>query len=133
MSLMRRLAVTLACVSAISACSQRAPRELACDGQVNFGGDVTADRFILRVDGDAIEIRGEPGTAYTFDGAMYKVCSESPDEVEFEYVAQCGSGNPTRSGELQKVGGELKLSRYDMGKPFTGMYKCKRVNRALGE
>ncbi|CAN7782370.1 hypothetical protein LJR296_008106 [Cupriavidus necator] len=134
MALMRRLAVTLTCVSVISACNaQREPMELACGGQVKLGEDVITDKFVLRIEGDTIEIRGEPGTLYTFDGAMYKVCSESRDEVEIEYVAQCGSGTPSRSGRLQKVAGELTLRRYDMGKPFTGTYKCKRASRVLDE
>lgn len=137
MALMQQLALTLTCVLAMSACNSqtRESTELACGGQVNFGEDAITDRFVLRVEGDAIEIRGEPGTVSTFDGVMYKVCSESRDVIEIEYVAgaHCGSGKPSRAGDLQKVTGDLTLHRYDMGKPFTGTYKCKRVNRVLDE
>lgn len=134
MALMRRLAVLLLCMAFVFGCQERdRPKELVCAGQVRFGEEVITDKFVLRVDGDAIEIRGETGTLSTFDGAMYRVCAKSRDEIEFEYAAtgQSGGSNLSRSGALQMVTGDLKIQRFDMGKPFAGSYECKRKSRVL--
>ncbi|KAF7961418.1 hypothetical protein AWV80_00235 [Cupriavidus sp. UYMU48A] len=110
------------------------PTELVCAGQVKLGEDISTDKFVLRIDGNAIEIRGEPGTAYTFDGTTYRVCSVSRDEIEFAIAGECGSrSNLSRFGDLNKVTGDLTIQRFVMGKPFVGSYKCERASRVLNE
>ncbi|UNK04242.1 hypothetical protein MMB19_29400 (plasmid) [Ralstonia insidiosa] len=109
-------------------------RELICSGHVEYGEVSFADRFFLRIEDGSIEIKGRPGSTYTFDGVAYGVCSESRDEIEFEYGVEkiCGSGKPSRIGALQKVTGDLKLRRFDMGKRFDGNYTCRPAGRVVG-
>lgn len=121
------LLVALSCAHCAEA------QELVCSGHAKYGEETFADRFFLRIQGGTIEIKGNPGSAYTFDGVSYKVCSESRDEVDFEYAVEgvCGTGRPPRIGELQKVTGDLTLRRFDMGKRFDGNYTCKAAGRVL--
>jgi len=108
-------------------------QELVCSGHAKYGDETFADRFFLRLQDGAIEIKGNPGSTYTFDGVSYKVCSESRDEIGFEYAVEgiCGTGKPPRIGDLQKVTGDLTLRRFDMGKRFDGSYTCKPAGRVL--
>ncbi|WP_259394677.1 hypothetical protein [Ralstonia pickettii] len=106
-------------------------RELICSGHAEYGEESFADRFFLRIEDGSIEIKGSPGSTYTFDGVSYSVCSESRDEIQFEYGIGkiCGSGKPSRIGTLQKITGDLKLRRFDMGKRFDGNYTCRPAGR----
>ena len=107
-------------------------KELVCRGQATLGNDTISDELVLRLRGDSIEIRGEPGTPATFDGTVYKVCFQDQDELDFEYTTgKCGTPDSTRFGDIQKVTGILKISRKDMGMSFVGNYVCKAANRVL--
>lgn len=125
---MAAIGLLLAC-NALSAQAQ----DLVCSGRAKYGDEVITDRFVLRIQDGAIEIKGNPGSTYTFDGASYKVCSESRDEIGFEYTTggTCGAGKATRVGELQKVTGDLNIRRFDMGQQFVGSYTCKPAARVL--
>ncbi|WP_425953025.1 hypothetical protein [Ralstonia pseudosolanacearum] len=130
----KSLAVVLLMMTGIAGVAEAAPlAEFVCSGQVRFGEETIKDKLVLRLDGDAMEIKGMPGTLSTFDGTAYKICSESRDEIMFGYpsAVECGGHKVTRSGGLQKVTGDMKIQRLDMGKPFTGSYKCQSANRLV--
>ena len=108
--------------------------ELVCNGSVIYGQNKFPDQIILRISNREVEIKGQAGELSTFEVYMlpYKICSESRDELEFEYTdaEKCGI-KPTRAGHLNKVLGNLRLSRSDRGQPFVGDYKCKAAQRVL--
>jgi len=60
----------------------------------------------------------------------YKICSESDKQIHFEYTMaeECGRDS-TRAGYLNKVLGNLRLSRSDRGQLFVGEYQCKPAER----
>lgn len=126
---------TAAAVGLLVACNALTARaeDLLCSGRAKYGDEVITDRFILRIQDGSVEIKGNPGSTYTFDGTSYKVCTESRDEIGFEYAVAgtCGAKNAPRAGELQKVTGDLKIRRFDMGQQFVGSYTCKPAARVL--
>jgi hypothetical protein len=107
--------------------------ELFCSGTVNFGRDFFLDKFVIRVRGQEVVIRGEPGATMTFDGMGYSICSESESELSFQFgvPAGCSGATSTRRGLLEKVTGKLQLVRTDMEKPFVGRYECKSARRVI--
>ncbi|CAJ0689279.1 hypothetical protein LMG19089_00464 [Ralstonia edaphis] len=127
--------VLLVGILSVSACDTKdsRPRELICSGKASLGShDAVSDRFVLRIAGDSLEIRGAAGTLATFDGTVYKICLNSQSEVYFEYGTLSCSGSKTmRAGKLDKVTGELALERFDLGQSFTGTYNCKSAGRLL--
>ncbi len=108
--------------------------ELVCSGSVTYGQNEFPDQLILRVSNREVEVNGQAREVSTFEVYVlpYKICSESRDELEFEYTTseKCGT-NSTRAGHLNKVLGILRLSRSDRGQPFVGDYKCKPAQRVL--
>lgn len=108
--------------------------ELVCSGSVTYGQNKFPDQLILKVSNREVEVKGRAGEVSTFEVYMlpYKICSESRDELEFEYTPseKCGT-NSTRAGHLNKVLGNLRLSRSDRGQPFVGDYKCRPAQRVL--
>jgi uncharacterized protein YlbG (UPF0298 family) len=107
--------------------------ELVCSGSVTYGQSKFSDQVILYVSNREVEVNGQAGKISTFEGMRrYKICSESQNERDFEYTTaeKCGT-NSTRSGHLDKVLGNLRLSRSDRGHPFVGDYKCKPLQRVL--
>ncbi len=111
-------ATAIGLMVAFSSAQGARAQELVCSGHAKYGDETFADRFFLRLQDGAIEIKGNPGSTYTFDGVSYKVCSESRDEIGFEYAVEgiCGTGKPPR---------------FDMGKRFDGSYTCKPAGRVL--
>jgi hypothetical protein len=107
--------------------------ELVCSGRVTYGQNKFSDQVILKVSSREVEVNGQAGETSTFEAMLrYKICSESENELEFEYTTaeKCGS-NSTRAGHLNKVLGNLRLPRSDRGQPFVGDYKCKPAQRVL--
>lgn len=107
--------------------------ELVCSGSVTYGQSKFSDQVILYVSSREVEVNGQAGKISTFEGMRrYKICSESQNELDLEYTTaeKCGT-NSTRSGHLNKVLGDLRLSRSDRGQPFVGDYKCKSAQRVL--
>ncbi|MGC2458731.1 MAG: hypothetical protein WA435_12140 [Gallionellaceae bacterium] len=110
--------------------------ELVCSGTVHYGNYSFEDELALRFSGTEVEVSGEAGQTSTFEsGLPYKICSESKNEVEFEYStkSECGkeSTRLARYGYLQKILGKLKLKRMLLDKPFYGDYNCKPAARVL--
>ncbi len=108
-------------------------QELVCSGTVTYGQKTFSDQVILKVSKSEVQVSGEAGMISTFEGILqYKICFESENEVDFEYTtAQKCSSNANRAGHLNKVLGNLRLSRSDRGEPFVGDYKCKPTQRVL--
>ncbi len=107
--------------------------ELVCNGSVSYGQSKFSDRITLKVSSRDVEVNGRAGDLSTFEGVhRYKICSESQNALEFEYTTtdKCGTDS-TRAGRLDKVLGDLRLSRSDRGQPFVGDYKCKPLQRVL--
>src|SRR6266568_1710989 len=106
-------------------------KELICSGVVTYGQKTFTDQIVLRLSDDEVEVSGQSGMTSTFEGMLrYKICSESENEIDFEYTTSHKSGsNVTRGGRLQKVVGSLRLTRSDRGEPFVGNYKCKPTQR----
>jgi hypothetical protein len=107
--------------------------ELVCSGSVTYGQEKFSDQVILQVSNREVAVNGQAGEISTFEGMLrYKICSESRNELDFEYTTaeKCGS-NSTRAGHLNKVLGNLRLSRSDRGQPFIGNYVCKPAQRVL--
>jgi hypothetical protein len=108
-------------------------QELICSGSMMYGQNTFSDQVILKVSNREVEVSGKAGMISTFEGMLrYKICTESQNELDFEYTTaeKCGS-NATRAGHLDKVLGNLRLSRSDRGEPFVGEYKCKPAQRVL--
>ena len=108
-------------------------QELVCSGTVTYGQKKFSDQVILKASNREVEISGKAGMTSTFEGILrYKICSESQNELDFEYTTaeKCGSTS-TRVGHLNKVLGNLRVSRSDRGEPFVGEYKCKPAQRVL--
>src|SRR5712664_193398 len=83
----------------------RSEEELICKGRVSYGQNEFSDQVTLKVSSRDVEVSGRAGELSTFEGIYrYKICSESQDELEFEYttVDKCGA-HSTRSGHLDKV------------------------------
>jgi hypothetical protein len=113
--------------------------EFVCSGTVQYGKnpyETFPDRVTLRVSSREVLVGGEAGQTVTFEGMLpYKICSESGNELDFEYTTApgCGAGS-TRAGQLNKALGTLRLSRSDLGEPlvnFVGEYKCEPPQRVL--
>ena len=129
---MRKVIVMLLAVT----CNVAMPNELDCSGSVKWGKDTFPDELVLNFSGKEVEISGASSQISTFEGGMpYKVCSESKNEIEFEYStgSECGKdhGGIARYGHLQKVLGSLELRKLLNDKPFIGNYKCKPTTRVL--
>jgi hypothetical protein len=106
--------------------------ELDCTGSVTYGPIKVEDRVILKVYHREVKISGQAGETSTFEAELpYKICSESENELDFEYTTttKCGH-NSTRTGRLNKVLGTLRLSRSDR-EPIVGEYMCKPAQRVL--
>src|ERR1017187_10326567 len=94
-------------------------QELVCSGSVTYGQKTFADQVILKVSNREVEVSGKAGMISTFEGMQrYRICTESQNELDFEYTTaeKCDS-NATRAGHLDKVLGNLRLSRSDRGEP----------------
>ncbi len=107
--------------------------ELVCNGSVTYGQRTFSDQVTLRISTREVEISGQEREISTFEGMLqYKICFESQNELDFEYTTaeKCGI-NSTRAGRLNKVLGNLRLSRSDRGERFVGEYSCKPAQRVL--
>jgi hypothetical protein len=110
--------------------------ELTCAGKVTWEGNGSfPDRIALTIAHDGVRVGGAGGEMSSFEGGLpYKICSESEDELDMEYSArlECGKDDVApRYGQLNKILGNLRLSRSLNGRPFVGEYKCEPAKRVV--
>ena len=71
----------------------------------------------------------------TFEaGLTYKICFESQNELDFEYSANAECANKDIAphyGHLNKVFGNLRMSRLLGEQMLLGNYKCEPAERVI--
>lgn len=109
--------------------------ELVCTGTVTFGQETLSDKLILKVLHREIRVSGQTGKTSTFEaGLPYKICSESQNQLDFEFSTnvECGKKDVApRYGHLNKALGNLRMSRLLSEQTMVGDYKCGTGERVL--